>query len=382
VEDSTLDEAFMELMWERHCYDGFPRCVSYKVERYRIPVRNIDNLKWHVWQGFGTANIYVDVYPERAILGDESLLCNKIYIDLDNDKADKAEKTGIFAYEDMRSIVRFFRAQYKYTPRVYYSGGRGFAVYLDFDEVPLNHCKDTLTEFYTMLKDQLGLKTIDTTSVGDDRRISRLPYTVHKKSGRLCTPIDPNWSLKDILGYSDDFIVDLKEQEVVIGNCESFGQSLKSLDDVVTERIKARNEQLKLAPPLEFKPDGDALYTRYFDEVTLLQRLGPTYAEGRHRTLWCILVPRLIFLLADGKPMKDLPAEEQESIINRVEARAMEWVFLTPTHDPDGTERKTEDNYRAYIRAICRQHKQENWHPWNIGSFWVENPDLVKYWKA
>lgn len=371
----------MEEQWRRHTYDGFPRCVSYKQERYRIPVRNFDNLKWHVWQGFGTHNIYVDVYPERNILGQDALLCNKIYIDLDNDKADKTDKTGKYAYGDMRSIVRFFKEQYSYSPRVYYSGGRGYAVYLDFDETPLNHFKDTLTEFYTMLKDQLGLKTIDTTSVGDDRRISRLPYTMHQKSGRLCTPIDTNWTISQIMGYSDSFVEDLQEQDVIIGNCEGLGKSLKSLDDVVTDRIKERAEKAKETPPIQFHEDGDAVYLRYFDELTWAFNIASTYAEGRHRTLWCIIVPRMLYVLAEGKSFKELSEEKQESVANQAEARCMEWVLSTSLVDPDGTPRKSDENYRAYIRAIIRQHRKDNWHPWNIETFFLENPDLVKYWR-
>src|SRR6266566_7079413 len=113
-----MDENYMEEQWRRHCFDGFPRAVSYDPNRFRIPVRNFDNLKWHVWKAFGTYNIYVDVYPEKNILGNEAMLINKIYIDLDNDKADPNEKTGVYAYEDMRAIVRFFKDQYKYTPTI------------------------------------------------------------------------------------------------------------------------------------------------------------------------------------------------------------------------------------------------------------------------
>ncbi len=378
-----MDENYMEEQWRRHCFDGFPRAVSYDPNRFRIPVRNFDNLKWHVWKAFGTYNIYVDVYPEKNILGNEAMLINKIYIDLDNDKADPNEKTGVYAYEDMRAIVRFFKDQYNYTPRVYYSGGRGYAVYLDFDEVLINHCKDTLTEFYVMLKEQLGLKTIDTTSVGDDRRISRMPYTMHKKSGRLCTPIDPMWSLSQIMGYSDSFVEDLTEQEVIIGNCPDFGESLRALDDTVNERIKERERRAKELPTVIPKNDNaNFLYSRYFDEVTRLFNNGPIYAEGRHRTLWCVLVPRMLYLLSgEGKVFKELPEEQRDSIANQTEARCMEWVLSTPTHDPDGSPRKTDDNYRAYIRAIIRQHKQENWHAWNIDTFFLENPELAKYWR-
>jgi hypothetical protein len=382
---TLLNEQFMELMWERHCYDGFPRCISYPMppqDRFRTPCRNFDNFKWHVWRGFGATNIYVDLYPEKMILSEDSIYCNKIYIDLDNDKADKTDRNGIYAYNDMRSIVRFFKDQYQYDPRVYYSGGRGYAIYLDFDQVLINHLKDTMTEFYVMLKDQLNLKCIDTTSVGDDRRISRLPYTMHKKSGRLCTPIDPSWSLTQIMGYSDSFIEDLAEQEVVIGNCDGFGPSLKHLDEVVEERIKEREERLKNAPPITFGHNGDAITIRYFDEVTWLHQVRQTYAEGRHRTLWCILVPRLLYLLSEGKPYKDLPQEKKDDIAALVEGRAMEWVLDTPVADPDGTPRKSDDNYRAYIRAIIRQHSRDDWHPWSLETFWLSNPDLVGYWKT
>src|SRR5207245_3270012 len=77
------------------------------------------------------------------------------------------------------------------------------AIYLDFDPVLLSHFSETMRTFHLNIVRDLGLKTIDPSPIGDDRRVSRVPYTYHHISELLCIPIVPDWPLNRILESAD-----------------------------------------------------------------------------------------------------------------------------------------------------------------------------------
>ena len=89
------------------------------------------------------------------------------------------------------------------TPRVRFSGGKGFHVLLDFPTVTLNNPKTALRQFCIELSAAAEFKTVDTVTFGDLNRLIRLPNTLHGKSRLYCiclnakTFLDQN--LEDIL---------------------------------------------------------------------------------------------------------------------------------------------------------------------------------------
>src|SRR5205807_50372 len=54
-------------------------------------------------------------------------------------------------------------------------------------------------KFYTAVRQIINSETLDFAIVGDKRRIMRIPYTLHVSTNKFCIPIDPSWSLDDVI---------------------------------------------------------------------------------------------------------------------------------------------------------------------------------------
>jgi len=175
----------------RHCYDGFPRGKGFP--RQSLCHSSKDLLDAY-WQYNGSAKgIYTSIFSERI---KESRRFNKFYFDFDNELNPKA------AYFDMLIMIRDIERLFGINPRVYFSGMKGFAVYLDIGEK--YKFKDYST-VYKRLRDYfltLNLTTLDGSVIGDINRISRIPFSIHKKSKKMCIPVDLRWSFETIIANS------------------------------------------------------------------------------------------------------------------------------------------------------------------------------------
>jgi hypothetical protein len=365
-----LEASEIERQWAVHTWDGFPREILLKPSlENRTMVRNFDVFKWYMWRAFGGQSSYVEVYPDSAKLSKNVVMTNKIYIDFDKDVASGVDLPVV--YDEMRALVRYFRQEYDYTPRVYFSGSKGFAVYLDFEPVLLEHFSETMRVFHSNLVRDLHLRTMDTMPIGDDRRVSRVPYTYHHVSELLCVPIVPEWPLSNILASASE-PNGIGTIPINIINCKSLlPDRLKEIDSAVNTVVFTPRELNE-----EEKTDQT---TRYYDEVSEMFDLAPRYAEGRTRTLWAMLAPRLAWVLSNGK-YKELSGENLEAVNNKILSSCREWIELTPGTDPDGKSRKATDSYLRYVSICLKQQKRDIWHPWNKETFWITFPELSKYW--
>lgn len=77
------------------------------------------------------------------------------------------------------------------TPRLYFSGNKGIAAYLDFNSVALPAAikKLALESFQRNIMNKLSLGTMDVHVIGDIARISRIPNTKHQNGKTWCIPI-------------------------------------------------------------------------------------------------------------------------------------------------------------------------------------------------
>lgn len=132
---------------------------------------------------------------------------------------------------DFAQKMRFF---YKVEPFVCLSGFKGAHVYLWLEKSVeigenLAYAKDIYREIQTVLL--MGLKpgTIDLKVLGDLKRLSRLPYSIHEKTGSLCQPVNLNMET-------------LKPEEIDLEFYIENGLSLELLEHSskrLKERIKA-----------------------------------------------------------------------------------------------------------------------------------------------
>lgn len=118
----------------------------------------------------------------------QPVILEKLYFDFDS--KENIEEAWLEAKDFTLRIKKFYNAE----ALLCFSGNKGYNVYvwltkpLYFEEVT------ELKKIYTKIQDILlkgsDYKTLDSQPYGDVKRVSRVPYTVHNKSGSLCHPIN------------------------------------------------------------------------------------------------------------------------------------------------------------------------------------------------
>ena len=123
----------------------------------------------------------VAIYSER----NRPTAIDRLYYDLDSEDDLEA------AWRDAQTLVSALRRRYGCEPILAFSGLKGYAVHA-FLERPYRgpKLKEVYTELQAMTLRGLNLPTLDKAVVGDVKRLSRIPYTLHERSARLCLPID------------------------------------------------------------------------------------------------------------------------------------------------------------------------------------------------
>lgn len=186
----------IEEVWLEHIPD-FPFHMSIG-DVSQFIVENEEEFLYYVYNALGK-DVFVAVHNTE----DRELeIYRTIYLDIDNDNPANAIK-------DLAIIIDFLR-EIEYDFRVYFSGRKGFSVYIDFKPTHIKRFKEKLKIFIDDLMEYLDIPNLDRNVCIDVKRISRLPYTINTKSGVMCHPIDINtdfWSLsiKDV-GFTSKVI--------------------------------------------------------------------------------------------------------------------------------------------------------------------------------
>ena len=163
----------------------------------------------------GRKNCYVSVYAFEEMNGKktinyDSAIIETIWFDFDDDK------NVTNCLEDVRKLYEEFCVPKNLTPRIYYTGGRGFQLNIDFPYLPLpTHIKrDAIRDFLTHLKTKYKLKTLDQHCINNSivclRRMVNTPYInkrTNEKNGRYCIQLE----VEEMLEYTMDEIEKLSE---------------------------------------------------------------------------------------------------------------------------------------------------------------------------
>lgn len=335
-----LDRELVEYVWANFCNFIFPREVGLDDGEHfnRVNVANLNELCQTVW-GNLDKNVYVSVYSESMI---KDGYVNCIFFDLDD--SNDLEKP----YNEMLNIVSFFQSNFNYVPRVNFSGKKGAHIYVDIPPVKLNDIRMSLRRLYKNLFS--GYKTLDTSVIGDKRRVSRLPYTIHRETKRYCVPIEAGWSLDKILEESIN--PDARNGIRLTRNvaqCREIAFALEALDRNVQSGYDNKTYPTKLT--------YDRI-KRYSEEVdTLLCNIASKVDNGRHRYLHYMLVPRLYIL---GKSEQEIFDTAQQFVNNSKEEGNRGW-----------------GHYEPYVRDSIRRTREGNWMPWSFTTFYEYFPDLA-----
>lgn len=130
---------------------------------------------------------YMSVQPYRA--KDVPGAIEKLFFDFDY------EKDLDQAWKEAETLAKALKNFYHVEPFIVYSGRKGFHVYafmnklVYFDQGQLALAKQAYGELQNRLLKGLNLKTLDTSAIGDIKRLSRVPFSIHEETGSLCCPI-------------------------------------------------------------------------------------------------------------------------------------------------------------------------------------------------
>jgi len=257
---------------------------------------------------------------------------------------------------EMRRYVHHLETEYDLSPRVYYSGSRGFSIHLDFEDTEVDSFGAVRAAAKKSRRDADVPEEIADESVLEKNRICRLPYTLNwnHMSKRdlypmICLPIDPQWSTETFFGEicspSRCLEVEISRED------ESFSDLVSSFDR------DHEFEEKSLETEAELDPDGA------LDHLSVLMHLAPQVRDGRHRILHFMLVPALI----------EAGWEDR----GQIHTRCKEWIEETgetyyPTYH-DHVENSID-------RTLSGPQGSDGiWKPWSITRFLREHPELIEF---
>lgn len=241
MEKTELYDA-LSLLYKK---DQFPRQVLV----YRRWVDSYDDLIKIVEKYNGKDDVYVSVfyYPTRNL--DEPVV-DRIVFDFDwknkEEAYDEKKRREIVAkvYSEVKKFCAYLESV-DLRPNVFFTGGRGFHVYLFFEEPLQKLQKSDLIQLVEYLKEKLKLEYIDPKITYDFARLIRVPYTIHTETRLYCIPVNTSWSI--------DKILELAKNPIIVPIVPRYSKALNLIAEIEKARIKSlEKKELQVAPAVKF----------------------------------------------------------------------------------------------------------------------------------
>jgi hypothetical protein len=130
---------------------------------------------------------YASVQPYQA--RDQPFGLEKLFFDFD------CEENTEKAWKEAASFSEALIQYYKVLPFVTFSGNKGYHVYVFLSStVPFSPSRlGIIKEVYGLVQEKIlkGFKfeTLDPAVLGDIKRLARVPFSVHEKTGKVCCPV-------------------------------------------------------------------------------------------------------------------------------------------------------------------------------------------------
>lgn len=330
----------------RHKSQYFPRefgktrklCVNFR--QYRQFIEKAEGKDCYI-SIYGYASEFIKRYREKNKPYAETVVLDTIYFDFDS------ERNLMLALADVRRILTALTDPV----RVYFTGCKGAAVYIDLPKLKLKYPKETLADFSRSLARKLRLETADFHVFGDVARISRIPGTINTASRRrwgaelYCTPL----TQEEIFGALNELDIvkvgrkNPQDRRIEVALSDKIAQELYEIDGEMEEKVRVRELYRECLKIKSIKPRTDSLAEK------LIANAG-AITDGRRRILVYLLIPRLKHL---GE--------------NEIEMRCRQFV-----EGSGGSWR----NYKTYVHASIRRTLEMDWAPWRLETFIEKNPDL------
>jgi len=318
-----------------HCYDGFPRKIGFPNQSMCYGIRE---LRRHFWQYNGSAKgVYTSVFPESI---KESRKFNKFYFDIDSKEPHGIEELDQACVEAMTLhllIKRYFEVE----PRVYFSGMKGFALYLDTNfDYQYKKYRVVFQRLVDFFVKEEGLELLDRSVVGDVGRISRLPFSIHKKSGQMCIPIDfYDYYLELIIEHSRVYNgnYEIKIQPA-LKDTEGF-EMIKHWDETAEEYLKEQMAQV------ETNGWGGNV------NLDLLMRKADKLQGYREVLMYRVIIPQML-----------IRGKSENEVHDYCEAFSQRSGF--------------DRDFRRVINYQIRRFQQKKYHPLSNKRLLYEYPEL------
>jgi len=170
---------------------GEPRSIGfYNKELDQVPRRPTPCRYYHEVSNAiqkGTPGLFLSVQPYN--LDNKPTFLEKLFFDFDD--KEKISRAWDTALNFAKSLVKF----YDISPLIVFSGSKGYHIYVWLQQSYCVESQEKLKAVYGELMRMLLTSTegrpttFDPQVHGDIARLSRVPYSVHQKSGELCVPV-------------------------------------------------------------------------------------------------------------------------------------------------------------------------------------------------
>jgi len=276
-----IDETTFIDLFDGHCKGKYPREFGTKLRNGKF-MRNNEIVDpehlYNLCKIWDFEDCFCSVYAFKEWHNQSKIRKQKAIIDCLAFDLDHKENLNI-AFKEAKKLVRYLLSK-NTIPRVYFSGAKGFHVYIDFPSVELENV-EAVKRVGIRIAERLKLKTVDS-KVFEVSRVIRLPLTTHSKTKYRCTPIDPYKFLKLDLN-SILYFCKYSYSNIEINECESFVKLLKyedfriSTNKVVREIIKP-----KFKAKFKSKNNGNTWKERRIEEyIEALKKYGRLTADPK-----------------------------------------------------------------------------------------------------
>lgn len=226
---------FVFKSWRSHLKGSINRSYGDPIQKGRAPRSEHELFGWIFFSQLLESPSYVSVRPFLGDFNDKATISlATIYLDFDNEQdpglaiADAAR-----AYDWMEGSG--------ITPRAYFSGKKGVALYIDCQEPDIPQ-EDELKKavLAKVVQGMLngGFTTLDFKASGDLKRISKLPNTLHPGSGLYCIPLQRE-DLTKGLDHIRRQAKEPRDMAIEIHDDNGFHETLEELALQVLETRKA-----------------------------------------------------------------------------------------------------------------------------------------------
>jgi len=173
----------------------FPRSIGNPRQKFVYASEEVWQALQH-WEGdscFISTCGYDDFTRENGKTIPRKVVHSSTFLDFDH----KTKPENALA--DSQRVSQFLR-QHNIAHWVQFSGSKGYHVHIMHKPVTFRfHWSDgsadalkaMIYQFQDHLRQTLGLNTMDESTMGDAKRLCRIPFTLHPKTGLFATPIDP-----------------------------------------------------------------------------------------------------------------------------------------------------------------------------------------------